>query len=330
MAELNSAGLPYVVPAQTVWEDVDEHRVSRWIRPLELGEATDAVLLAAPFTSGNTKPTRSWAAPDAIRAAFGDYTTYSADYDVDLVDLVVRDAGDVLVDGLSPENSLSRIESAVVQLLSIHPPSVPIVMGGDHSITAATVRGYCKARPEERVGLIYFDAHTDVRATQEGVALAGSPVRSILETCPNVSGHNVVEIGLHGFMNAIAHRRWAEDHGMKLFSARDVRKRGIDEVLAEALRIAGSGTDAIYLSIDLDVLGQTDAIGAGGRISPEGLAVVDLLDAVFTLGGSPKVRMLDVVELDPARDSAGITTRVAATVVLTFLGGLVQRRRSEN
>lgn len=330
MAELDLAGLPYVVPPQTTWEDVDEHRVSRWIKPLELGEVTDAVLLAAPFTSGNTKPTRSWAAPDAIRAAFADYTTYSADYDVDLVDLVVRDAGDVLVNAVSPEDSLSRIENAVVQLLTMHPPFVPVVLGGDHSITAATVRGYCKARPKERVGLIYFDAHTDVRATQEGVALAGSPVRSILETCPNVSGQNVVEIGIHGFMNAIAHRRWAEDRGLKLFSAREVRKRGIDEVLAEALSIADAGTDAIYVSVDLDVLGQTDAIGAGGRISPEGLAVVDLLDAVFSLGESPKVKMLDVVELDPARDSAGITTRIAASVVLTFLGGLVFRRRVEN
>jgi formiminoglutamase len=315
----------HMAPAGEVWEDIDEHRVTKWIRRWDPAEPVAAVLVGAPFTSGNAKPTGSWAAPDAIRAAFTDFTTYSADFDVDLFPLRVADAGDVLIHATDADESLARIESAIGSLLARQPQVIPIVFGGDHSVTAATVRGFSKSRPGAPLGLIYFDAHTDVRAAQEGVAMAGRPVRSIIESCLEVSGRNVVEVGIHGFMNSSSHRSWLEDRGARIISAREVRSRGIADVLAEALSRAGSGTTGVYVSVDLDVLKQTDGIGAAGRISPEGVDVIDLIEAMYLLGQSPLIKMLDIVELDPRRDSAGITARVAASLTLTFLGGLARR-----
>lgn len=317
---------PMIGPSGRVWQDVDEVRVARWITPWDWKEDADACIIGAPFTSGNTKPTGSWAAPDAVRAALTDFTTYSADYDVDLAALDVRDAGDILVAGADPAESLLRIEEAVAAIVQRRRNPIPIIIGGDHSITAPAVRGFGrKQEPSGQVGLIYFDSHTDVRAPQEGGALAGSPVRSILETASHVQGRNVIEIGLHGFMNATAHKRWAEERGITLVSAREVRKRGVDEVVSQALEIAASGTDSIYVSIDLDVLGQTHSVGAAGRISPEGMEAVDLIEAAFLLGGDIRVQAFDVVELDPLKDVRGITTRVAVSLVLTFLGGLLGR-----
>jgi formiminoglutamase len=324
MKTVGWASNPLRSAPRAVWEDVDEHRVTRWIREWRDDEPVDAALMGAPFTSANAKPTGSWAAPQAIRAAFDDLTTYNADFDIDLFELRVADAGDILVDGMYVEASLRRIQGAVSTLLGLQPSIVPVVFGGDHSVTAATVQGYAAARGG-RVGLIYFDSHTDVRAAQEGVALAGSPVRSILEGCPAVSGSNVVEIGLHGFMNASRHRAWLEDRGGRVVSARQVRRRGIEDVVADAVAQAAAGTDSIYVSVDLDVLRHTDGVGAGGRISPDGMDVIDLIEAMFSLGSTREVGMLDVVELDPRKDVAGTTARVAASLALTFLAGLLNR-----
>jgi formiminoglutamase len=314
-----------VAPFHT-WEDVDEHRVTRWIQPLSADDRPDAIIIGAPFTSGNTRPTGSWKAPEAIRHAFEDYSTYSADYDVDLAPLTVRDAGDVLVHATSPAETLERISQVVQDMVTEFPDAIPVVLGGDHSVTAATLPGYTRAKPDEHIGLIYFDAHTDVRADQEGVALAGSPVRHMLQSCPNLSGANVVELGVHGFMNAVAHRRWAEEQGVTVVSARHVRERGIEEILEEAVGAAGRGTDSIYVSVDIDVLDLPYAIGAGGRISPGGVSANDLLDAMWLLGQTPAVRMVDFVEVDPLKDIGAATTRVAASLVLSFLGGMTVRR----
>ena len=94
--------------------------------------------------------------------------------------------------------------------------------------------------------------------------------------------------------------------------------------MAETLEIAGRGTDAIYVTVDIDVLELGYAPGTAAATA-DGLDPVDLLEALFMLGLDPRVQAIDFVELDPNRDVAEITTRTFASAVLTFLAGLFLR-----
>jgi len=64
-----------------------------------------------------------------------------------------------------------------------------LIIGGDHAITAPSVRAYCGAHPDQQVGLIHFDAHNDVRVMDHGPT-NGTPIRGILESGVRVRGSN--------------------------------------------------------------------------------------------------------------------------------------------
>ena len=317
--------VPQTLRHYTPWEDSHDHRISNWMAPWDGQEPVDAGLISAPFSSGTARPTASWEAANAIRNSFIENTTYSPDYDVDIQDLVVRDLGDIQITSTDVWRSLDQIEEAIVDLLTAQPRCVPMAIGGDHSVSAPLVRGFAKTRPDRKVGIIHFDAHNDVRAFEEGGPLNGTPIRGILQTCPNISGANVAQVGIHGFMNSSRYKRWAEEQGITIFSARTVRKRGIDDVLAEAIEIACNGTQDLYVSVDLDSLSQVYCLAASGSVTPDGLAATDLLEAVFALGQHPMVGMMDLVEMNPSVDFRNLTSRTAGTILLTFLGGLLLR-----
>jgi len=137
-------------------------------------------------------------------------------------------------------------------------------------------------------------------------------------------------LGIHGFMNSSQYKRWAEEQGITIFSARSIRKRGMEEVLAEAIEIAARDTQAIYVSVDLDSLSQIYCLAASGSITPDGLSAIDLLESVFTLGQHPMVGMMDLVEMNPSVDFRNLTSRTAGTILLTFLAGLLLRRKGAN
>jgi formiminoglutamase len=133
-----------------------------------------------------------------------------------------------------------------------------------------------------------------------------------------------VQVGIHGFMNANYYKRWVEHQGGTIYTGRQVRRQGIDSVVREAYEIAGDGADAIYVTVDIDVL-ELGYVAGTGAATPEGLHPTDLYEALFFLGQQPKVAIVDFVEHDPVRDVAAITGRTLTSAFLTFLAGLFLR-----
>ncbi|MFI5258859.1 MAG: agmatinase family protein [Candidatus Limnocylindrales bacterium] len=293
--------------------------------PWDGAEAIDCGLVGAPLSSGSLQPNSAWGAPDAVRASINGFTTFNPDLDIDIHPLVFRDLGDIRMSATDPVESIDRIEVAISDLLHVQPPFVPIMIGGDHAVTAGAVRALANLDVGQNVGIIYFDSHTDVRELAEGVPLGGQPLRRVLETCPNVRGSNIAQIGLHGFTNSADYVSWARSSGFSLHTARRVRQKGIAQVLREAITAASTGTHALYVSVDLDVLAQAYSPAATGNTTPDGLDINDLLDAVFELGRLTSVRMLDIVEFDPLVDVRNLTARTAVTIMLTFLAGIYTR-----
>jgi agmatinase len=137
----------------------------------------------------------------------------------------------------------------------------------------------------------------------------------------NVSGSNVAIIGAHGAANPRLEQDVAEEHGINVFSVRDIDRRGIESVARHALEAVSEGTDGVYLSFDIDVL---DGAFAWGTCGPEigGMTGREVVKALEILSAARLVAM-DCVEVAPFLDPSGNTARVGARVVLDVLAGRI-------
>lgn len=190
-----------------------------------------------------------------------------------------------------------------------------VLIGGDNSVTYFGVHGL--GLPLERIGLIQYDAHHDVRSLEPGFH-NGNPIRRLIEE--GLPGANIVQIGLQRFANSAPYRAYAENHGMTLWDM------PCDAVLAtlNALELLGESCDAIYIDLDLDVMDRAFVPGCPGA-RPGGLDPVTVRECVRLCGEHPKVSAIDLVEFDPERDVNQQTALVAAVCLLEFCTGVMVR-----
>ena len=306
------------------FEDRHEPRIWKWLRPWDFASHFDVGIVGAALSTTSILPTNCFGAPDALRLSTPSFTTYSPDFDVDLQSMVARDLGDIAIPIIDQRLGLERIENTMAGLWKASTDQFLILIGGDHAVTAPAARAFARTHEDQRMGLIHFDAHNDVRVMEHGPT-NGTPIRQLLESGLSFSGTNLCQVGIHGFMNASYYKRWVQGRGGTIFTGREVRRAGIDEVVEQALAVAGDGTDAIYVTVDIDVLELSYATGTGAA-SPEGLHPLDLYEALFTLGQHPKVAAIDFVEHDPLRDVSTTTGRTMTGALLSFLSGLFLRR----
>ena len=179
------------------------------------------------------------------------------------------------------------------------------------------------------VGVIYFDAHLDLdNKLYNNPWYNGCPMRRVLEI-GNVKPKNLVCIGPRGFVDFPGQQwKFAEDMGVNIFSMEDVEEKGIVSITEKAIDLAKDGTDALYLSVDIDALDTSAAPGTGMPI-PGGLTNRELLKAVRMIC-STGVSGYDVTEASPYNDPANITAISAAAVVAEMIGGLAKVRKDKD
>ncbi|WP_435746404.1 arginase family protein [Microbacterium sp. PMB16] len=286
------------------------------------GSAADAVILGVPTWRTSLSPTGAHATPAAIREALPRYgTTLMGPPIVDLNDtLRVADAGDV--DEPDGDAGEAAVITRVRELAGA--AALVIALGGDNSLT------YPVALGAEATGLITFDAHFDLR---DGVS-NGTPVRRLVQDVPAASAlvtsridpARIVQIGIADFANSAAYAQRAADWGIRVITLDDLRRRGIDDVVAEAVEIAGAGPEArIHLDIDVDVCDRSVAPGCPASV-PGGLQAWELRALARAVAADRRVVSADLAEVDATADVAdGRTVRLAALCVLDLLAGLAAR-----
>ena len=286
-----------------------------------------AVILGAPFDAGTSYRPGARFGPQAIRAA--DYIPHSGyrphlGLGVDpLGELGVVDAGDVNMQQLDSEPSLQRLMDACRQVAAAD--AIPVVLGGDHTITYATAQGVAKHHGFGRVALIHFDAHADTGDSDGGLWGHGTPMRRLILSGA-VRGDRFLQIGLRGYWPDPPILEWMADQRMRWFEMTEVVQRGLDDCLDEALEVAADDCDGVFLSVDVDVVDPGMAPGTG---TPEsgGLTSRQLLDAVRRIGIESNLLGMDVVEVSPPYDTSDVTALLANRVVLETLSGVAVRRR---
>jgi agmatinase len=241
-----------------------------------------------------------------------------------LLDLHVVDLGDVLMPSGDTESSLEALESRVARVAAAG--VVPIILGGDHTIALPDVTGVARHVGWGRVAVIHFDAHADTGDSQWGSLYGhGTPMRRLIESGA-CRGDRFLQIGLRGYWPEPATLDWMAAQGMRSFEMAEVVARGLDAVLDEAFDIAVDECDAVFLSVDVDVVDPGAAPGTGTP-EPGGLTSRQLLDAVRRVAMDLNVAGVDVVEVSPPYDHADITAYLGNRVVLEALGGIAWRTR---
>ncbi len=289
-----------------------------------------AAIIGAPFDGGTSHRPGCRFGPQAMRTT--DYLPHdgkrpSLALGLDpLVELGVVDLGDVEMPSGDTERSLRALEERVSAVATAG--VIPIVLGGDHTIALADVTGVARHVGWGRVSVIHFDAHADTAESQMGSLYGhGTPMRRLIESGA-CRGDRFVQIGLRGYWPEPATLDWMATQGMRSFEMSEIAAKGLDEVLDEAMELALADCDAVFLSVDVDVVDPGAAPGTGTP-EPGGLSSRELLDAVRRIAMNVPLGGMDLVEVAPPYDHAEITAYLGNRVVLEVLGGLAWRRRGE-
>jgi agmatinase len=287
------------------------------MRTLETIGDAGVVILGAPLDWGTSYRPGARFAPAAVRDA--DYLEPDGhrphlDTGIDPLEVLgVVDIGDVTMAPGYIEDGIDRIRSVVSAVAAAG--AVPLLIGGDHTITFPNAGGVADVYGHGEIALIHFDAHADTGASHYGMLYGhGTPMRRLIESGA-VPGHRFVQIGLRGYWPDPETVAWMRDQGMRSFFMSEIVERGLAAVVDDAVRHAAAGARGVFISVDIDVVDPAAAPGTGTP-EPGGLTARDLLDTVRRLGRELEVVGADVVEVAPAYDPSHITALLANRVIL--------------
>ncbi|MCK9351745.1 MAG: arginase family protein [Candidatus Paceibacterota bacterium] len=170
-------------------------------------------------------------------------------------------------------------------------------IGGDHSISYALCRGVCEANPCKKVGIIYIDAHFDMRQLDEGeVISSGNSFRRLIEDeTLNISGDNIVVIGIHHSVSEIYCELEKYAISKNVTIVYDDEVKDIDKIVKNALEIAGRNTDLIYLSVDIDSVNEQFVPGVSAP-AERGITDEQLYGLIKGIAKDNRVSAFDIVE----------------------------------
>jgi formiminoglutamase len=290
-------------------------KAAELLTPYEEGIKGEAAILGAPLSKPSISHSGASFAPDAIRRCLNSFTTYNIEEETDISSQKIIDFGDIAMHPTSIEECHQRIYQATKEITEAQAAPLTIILGGDHSITTSTVKAIKETRGT--VGIIQLDAHHDLRNTEDGGPTNGTPFRRLIEG-GHLKGEHLIQIGIRNYSNAKAYHDYAIENGVTVYTMKDVRQRGITELIQSALTHLEDRVDTIYLSVDMDVLDQAYAPGCPA-IGPGGMDPDTLTQAVKQAIQHPKVQTMDIVEIDPTLDIRDMTSRIASLLVLNSL-----------
>ncbi len=300
-------------------------RTGGWPEPDAVGALAELTIVGVPTAHTSLSPTNAHETPAAIRAALRRYSSHLVALgnpggrgpEAELVldeELRIADAGDLA----DPDTEAGEIAAAERIAELAQRSEVVVALGGDNALTVPAALGVAGSALDT-AGLITLDAHHDLRDGRSN----GSPVRRLVEA--GLNPHRIVQIGIADFANSRAYRQRARELGITVIHRDELHDRPLREVVDEALHIAGAGGGPIHVDLDVDVCDRSVAPGCPASI-PGGLEAHELRRITRLLAADPRVRGIDIAEVDASADTPdGRTVRLAALLVLEAAAGLAQR-----
>lgn len=211
---------------------------------------------------------------------------------------------------------------------AIRAGTLPLVLGGDHSLSIGSVAGAVEA--SGNLGCIWFDAHGDMNTDEttpsgniHGMPLAASlgyghpDLVNLGDFSPKLKADRVVLVGARSI--DADERKLILESGMHVFTMADVDEQGMSAVMKQAIAIATEGTTGVHLSVDLDGLDPMYAPGVGTPVNG-GFTYREGHLAMEMLAAAGCVTSVDFVEVNPILDSENRTGIMAVELAASLLG----------
>lgn len=253
-------------------------------------------------------------APERLRYWSRHLTPFSEDR-TRLRDFTVCDLGDIQI--TDPVRDFDLVRQKVATL-----PNMPILLGGDHSVTIPILQGQRERYKDQRLGVLWVDAHPDLCDDYDGSKLSHACVlRRGIEF--GIDPQDICMVGLRSWEDQEIDM--IENGGVHVYTAADVAERGMRHV-ADSLRNILNDCDAIHISLDIDCLDPSVAPGTG---IPEfgGLTSRDVLTLIKSMQGLPLVG-LDVVEIAPPLDLSESTVFAGLKIIMEFIAVIAREKQS--
>jgi arginase len=298
------------------------------------------VIIGAPFDRG-TAHRGAEAAPQAVRSAG---LTRRIDYLAGL-GYEITDGGNVD----SPETprtetlptgiaDMPAYAAALVERLDgpLRDGRVPLVLGGDHSISIPTVSAVAGVTRESHgedanIGVVWVDAHPDLEtpgpdSTNDLNAMPaahllglGIPeLASLGGFSPKVKPEHLIYIGLRDVVRE--ERQIINGMAITSYTASDIERLGIAAICIETLEHMNKKTDGFVLSFDIDAIDPMMAPGVDYP-QPGGLTVREAVLMVESLCRSDKLRLFELLEVNPTRDRDDMTSKLVTNLVHRAVAG---------
>lgn len=273
----------------------------------------DAAFVGVPLDIGTSNRPGARLGPRQIRDESRMIRPYNvATRAAPFASLQVGDIGDVPINTFNLLKSVDIIERFYSERILAH-GTVPLTLGGDHTIVLPILRAMAKKHGP--VGLVHIDAHADINDEMFGEKIAhGTPFRRAMEE-GLLDGRRVVQIGLRGSGYSADEFDWSRDQGFRVVPAEECWHRSLVPLMVEVREQLGDGP--VYLSFDIDGIDPAYAPGTGtaeiaGLTPPQAVEIVRGLRGVQLVGA-------DLVEVSPPYDPFGNTSVLAANLLFEML-----------
>ena len=248
--------------------------------------------------------------PERLRYWSQHMTPFSEDR-TRLEAISVCDLGDIEI--RDQVTDFEKVRQTVASL-----PNIPILLGGDHSVTIPILQGQRQRFAGKRLGVLWLDAHPDLCDVFTGSKLSHACVlRRGLEA--GIQQKDVSMVGLRSW--EAQELDLVENGELNVYPAPLVAERGMASVAAE-VREKLAACDAVHISVDIDCLDPACAPGtgipdAGGLTTREVLMLIKSLQKLPLVG-------LDVVEVAPVLDPSEVTVFAALKIIIEFIAVVVR------
>lgn len=216
----------------------------------------------------------------------------------------------------------------------------PLVLAGDHSTAGGTIAGIRMAKPKNRLGVIWIDAHADMHTpfttpsgNMHGMPLATAlgednienklhevdektkdwwnKLKNIGKIQPKILPEDIVFIALRDYEKE--EEALIKKHNIKVIPVQEVRKKGVENIVRQALMHL-SNCDDIYVSFDVDSLDSSISRGTGTPVS-NGLKEREVEDILASLMQNHKICCFEITEVNPTLDKENLMAEIAFNIL---------------
>ncbi len=271
--------------------------------PMSSIEEADFVILGIPFDGTTSYKPGTRFGPTLIRQATLNLESYILDYDIDLAEVEIADVGDLAIVAGNPLETIKRGIETIEEIKKANPKVVPIILGGEHSMTFAPVKAL---KPKSYV---VFDAHLDLRESYEDNPWNHACVaRRISEL-----GIKVAEFGIRSGTKEEV--EYAREVDIPWVHARNYTVERFKEIVKDL-------PEPVYVSVDIDVF-DLSMVPSTGTPEAGGLRFWEVVEALEWLMKNKKVIGFDIMEV--AGMELGDVTALTAAKLLFYMIGMLSK-----